>query len=116
MNMRITVFLAFILVSGCVTKGLMLEPPGDRTDNRLVKEDMNTCIQTARTPREPTTAERKLLEGNPTSRFFMNGRPVVTPDGKPALHQSAVRPNSSDPYTDLYALCLLSKGYTWRER
>jgi hypothetical protein len=31
--MRITVFLAFILATGCVTRGLMLEPPRDRTDN-----------------------------------------------------------------------------------
>ncbi len=67
-------------------------------------------MQTASISREPTTAARALLEGKPTSRSFMKGRPVVKPDGKPALHQSVIRPNSSDPYGDLMQCAFSQKA------
>ena len=114
--MRWATVLALVTLTGCTTKGFVLEPPTGRGDQAVIASDMRKCGQEARTPREITSAERSALAGKPTARLFMNGRPVVTPEGKPALHLGAFSGDESTPFADRYALCLLGQGYTWRER
>jgi hypothetical protein len=114
--MRTSILILVGILSACASKGFMLDPPSGRSDQSAIGADMNKCLQAARTPREITAAERAALADKPTDRFFMNGRPVVNTEGKPALHMGAFSSNSSSPFADRYALCLLSQGYTWRER
>jgi hypothetical protein len=115
--MRYPFILAVTAVglSACAYSGTFLEPPTLRASAPGINSDMRACMSEAATPRELTASERELIAGKETARFFMQGRPVVSPEGKPALHQSAL-PQSSNEAADRYAVCLLKRGYTWQTK
>ena len=100
-------------LSACAYSGTFLEPPSAHAAARDINADIRACMSEAATPRELTASERQLIAGKETSRFFMEGHPVVSPEGKPALHQSAF-PQSASAAADRYAVCLLKRGYTWQ--
>ncbi len=113
--MRLTIILsiAFVL-AGCAFSGIYLDPPTERSLSSNVEVDIRDCMIEASEERTLTSDELAILEGKETARLFMNGRPVITPDGKPALHQSLF-PQPASASADRYALCLLQKGYRWVE-
>lgn len=115
--MRCIIFICLVaeLLASCAFSGTYLEPPASHGAPSAVNIDMDACLAEAGTPRELSSEERRLIEGKETSRLFMHGQPVVSPDGKPALQQSAF-PSSNDPFADRYAVCLLRRGYSWRQK
>lgn len=115
--MRNIVLMSIVTIglSACAFNGTYLEPPTTRASSPDIVSDMRACLSDARVQRELTPEERNLIEGKETARLFMHGRPVVSPEGKPALHQS-VLPQSSNDAADRYAVCLLKRGYSWAEK
>lgn len=114
MSKRIFVTLITIGLAACSFSGTYLEPPESSGTTSDVNRDIRACMSEAYTMRDLTPAERDLILGKETARFFMNGRPVVTPEGKPALHQSLI-PQSTNQAADRYAVCLINRGYKWEE-
>ena len=102
--------LTALSIAGCAYRGTVLAPPTPQTQ---IGQDVRACFSEAAAPRVLSAPERALIAGKDTARFFMNGRPVVNPDGVPALHQS-VLPQTSNEQADRYAVCLLSRGYKWQ--
>jgi len=115
MRNQLLITTAVLTLSACAYSGTFLEPPSAHTAAKDINADMRACMLEASTPRDLTATERQLIAGKETSRFFMEGRPVVNPDGKPALHQSAF-PQSAKAAADLYAVCLLKRGYIWQTK
>lgn len=115
MHNRSLIVTAVLALSACAYSGTFLEPPPTRGATKDINADMRACMLEAAAARELTAPERQLIAGKETSRLFMEGHPVVNPDGKPALHQSAF-PQSANAAADLYALCLLKRGYTWQTK
>ena len=113
--MRTWLLVVFFTLSsaGCAYRGTVLAPPATRLSQTQVGEDMRACLAESSKPRVINSAERELVAGKETARLFMNGRPVVNPDGNPALHQSLL-PQSANEQADRYAVCLLSRGYKWQ--
>lgn len=115
MRQSFNLSIAAIILSGCGFSGTFLEPPASRSLAQDMNADMRACISRAAAPAALTASERELIAGRETARFFMAGRPVVSPEGKPALHQSAL-PQFSTDTADRYAVCLLKRGYTWQTK
>ena len=111
----VIVILLLCALTACTFSGIYLEPPQSNSTSDTIAVDMQACVYEAQAPRELTAEEQALIDGKETARLFMNGRPVITPDGKPALHQSAF-PQPSNKLADRYAVCLLQKGYTWEQK
>jgi hypothetical protein len=109
-----TILVSYVLTA-CSFSGTYLEPPPSKSESDAITADMDACLSEAREPRELTVQEQMLIAGKDTARLFMNGRLVVNPEGKPALHQSAF-PQSSNHMADRYAVCLLKRGYTWAQK
>jgi hypothetical protein len=101
-------------LTACTFSGTYLEPPESRATTSDINGDIQDCISVARISRDLTPAERDLISGKETVRFFMNGRPVVTQEGRPALHQSLL-PQLSYESADRYAVCLINRGYKWEQ-
>lgn len=115
MRNMVLIGVAIIGLTACSFSGTYLEPPASRASSPDINSDMRACLSEAKVQRELTSEERKLIEGKETARFFMHGRPVVSPEGKPALHQSAL-PQSSNDVADRYAVCFLKRGYSWEKK
>lgn len=115
MHKAIMIILASCALTACAFSGTYLEPPSSRSASDTITSDMRACLSEARDPRELTAEEQTLIAGKETARLFMNGRPVISPEGKPALHQS-VLPQSENQMADRYAVCLLKLGYTWDQK
>ena|GEM_PF-3313746 len=115
--MRYMFILSFVAagLSGCGFSGTFLEPPTSSASAHGMNADINAFLSEAAAPGVLTASERALVAGRETARFFMAGRAVVTPEGKPALH-SSVLPQLSNEAADRYAVCLLKRGYTWQTK
>lgn len=115
MQQTVAIIIASCLLTACACHGTYLEPPPSISAADTITADMHACLSEAREPRELTAEEQTLIADKDTARFFMNGRPVINTEGKPALHQSAF-PQSSNHLADRYAVCLLKRGYTWAQK
>jgi len=116
--MRNIIFIAFaVFLTACAFSGTYLEPPAANTTPSNMNADMNECLFEANKPVALSQKDIQLIEGKETVRFFMNGRRVVTPGGKPALHQSLIpRLYKTNGLSNRYAVCLIRRGYNWAER
>jgi hypothetical protein len=106
------------MVIGCSSTLVQLAGP-PQTSKDKVTADIRECMGQAHAAvrlglgaLDP--ADRVLLEGRPTGKFFMHGRPVVTRRGYPGPHTSLL-PHPNTEFTDQYVVCLLKKGYRWQE-
>ncbi len=113
MKRTLFIIVALGLVS-CTFSGVYLEAPSSRNSEWAMMDDIQACITEASIARQLSISEKSLIEGRETSRFFKYGRPVITPSGNPALYQSLF-PQPTIPAADLYAVCLLNRGYHWAE-
>ena len=114
MSKRIFVIVITLGLTACSFSGTYLEPPESSSTTLDIDSDIQACMSEAYSQRDLTPAERDLIAGRETARLFMNGRPVVTPEGKPALHQSMI-PQSTNQAADRYAVCLINRGYKWEQ-
>ena len=109
------IYAVCVALTSCTYRGTYLEPPVSNTPD--INADISLCLSEAKVERNLTAEERQLIAEKETTRFFMHGRPTVSPEGKPALHQSILpRFNKHTAYADRYAVCLLKLGYTWSEK
>ena len=114
MNEKIFVIVITIGLTACAFSGTYLEPPESRATTFDIDGDIRDCMSEAMVNRNLTPAERDLILDKETARFFMSGRPTITPEGRPALHQSLL-PQSPNERADRYAVCLINRGYKWEQ-
>jgi hypothetical protein len=77
-----------------------------------VTADSLVCRRQSQTPRPLTDRERTSLLEHPTEDFLAGLR--LNADGYP-FAAGGEKMDASNPMTDWYVFCLLSRGYTWRE-
>jgi len=114
MSKKIFVIVVTLGLAACSFSGTYLEPPKSSGTTVDINSDIRACMSVAYSERDLTAVERKFISGKETARFFMNGRPVITPDGNPALHQSPI-PQKLNQAADRYAVCRINRGYKWEQ-
>lgn len=111
------VVLVFFILSGCQSNPRfeLAEPTGAARET--LNSYQNSCLEEARiTLRSGISIdddEKSALEGKSTCQLFMDGHPAVTQGNNPIMIGGFKC--TSSKFTDLYALCYLKRGYSWRE-
>jgi hypothetical protein len=122
MNTRATILAAF-LACGCTTlpskeEAHLVPPPSSTRETRI--RDIIECVSRARLAYENgepvEDAQRAILQGRSTVKFFREGRPVVDDQQIPSMWTSSLVPPRGyvqKGISDRYIIYLLERCYVW---